>query len=78
MRYPVIQAKRLETKYGMRVVVVLSEEGGNIIEEFLTKRYGDDIDDSDMADIKSKRLQYYLFYKGKRLASSALILQMEL
>jgi hypothetical protein len=78
MRYPVRQAKRVETRYGMRVLMALSEEGGNTIEVFPPKRYGDAIEDTDMDDIKTKRLQYHLTYKGKSSASQALNVQIDL
>jgi hypothetical protein len=65
-------------RYGMRAVMSLDEEDGNIIEVFLQKRYGYAVEDTDITDILTKRLQYYLTYKGKSSASQALILQIEL
>jgi hypothetical protein len=78
MRFPFLHAKRVETNSVMRVVVTLSEEFGNTVEVFLPKRYGDALEDTDMDDINTKQVQYYLTYKGKCSASSALILQIEL
>jgi hypothetical protein len=73
-----MHAKRVETRYGMRVVMALGEEDGNIVEVFLPKRYGYAMEDADVTDIITKRLQYYLTYKGNSSASQALILQIEL
>jgi hypothetical protein len=45
--------------------MALGEDDGNIIEVFLPNRYGDAVEDTDITDINTKRMQYYLTYKGK-------------
>jgi hypothetical protein len=68
----------VETKYGMQVLMALSEEGDNTVEVFLPKRYGDVIDETNMIDINNRHQQYYLFYNNTSLASKALIVQLEM
>jgi hypothetical protein len=63
-RYRVTHAKRIETRHGKRVVLTLLEDD-RVISVFLPKRYGDAMDDSDMQDINTRRLEYYLIYRGK-------------
>jgi hypothetical protein len=53
-RYPVIHAKFLESRYRMRLVVALSEEEGNTVEVFLTKRYSEAVEYMDMVDINTR------------------------
>jgi hypothetical protein len=77
-RYQVMQARRVETQHGLRVLMTLLEEDGDVISVFLPKRYGDAILDSDIADINTKLLQYYLTYKGKSSVSQAVIVEIEL
>jgi hypothetical protein len=71
-RCRVMQAKRIETRHGTRVVLILLEEDDRVISVFLPKRYGDAMEDSDMQDINTRRLLYYLNYRGKSSLSSAL------
>jgi hypothetical protein len=77
-RYRVTQAKRIETRHGMRVVLTLIEEDDRVISFFLPKRYGDAMEDSDLNDINTRLLQYYLTYRGKSSVSSALLVDTEL
>jgi hypothetical protein len=77
-RYRVMQAKRIETRHGTRVVLTLLEEDDRVISVFLPKRYGYAMEDSDIHDINTLRLQYYLIYRGKSSVSSALLVNIEL
>jgi hypothetical protein len=73
-----MEAKRLQTPYGTRVVAALREENRAIvIREFLPKRYSDVFEDSDLDAIKSKQLQYYLTYR-RTSPSKSIILQIDL
>jgi hypothetical protein len=56
-RYRVMHAKRIETRHGTRVVLTLLEDD-RVISVFLPKRYGDAMEDSDVQDINTRRLQY--------------------
>jgi hypothetical protein len=77
-RYRATQAKRIET-HGKRVVLTLIEDGDNrVISVLLPKRYGDAMEDSDIHNINTRRLQYYLTYRGKSSVSSALLVDIEL
>jgi hypothetical protein len=77
-RYRVRQAKRVETRHGSRIVLTLLEEDDNVISVFLPKRYGDAMEDSDLHDINTRRLQYYIIYRRKSSVSQALIVDTEL
>jgi hypothetical protein len=78
-RYRVTQAKRIETRHGSRVALTLIEDEDNrVISVFLPKRYGDAMEDSDIHDINTRRLQYYFTYRGKSSVSSALLVHIEL
>jgi hypothetical protein len=56
----------------------LLEEDGGVISAFIPKRYGDAMEDSDINDINTRRLQCYLPYRGKSPVSQALIVDIEL
>jgi hypothetical protein len=76
-RYRVTHSKRIETRHGTRVVLTLLEDD-RVESVFLPKRYGDAMEDSDITDINTRRLQYYLIYRGKCSVSSALLVDIEL
>jgi hypothetical protein len=77
--YPVVGARRTQTKYGMRIVLALNEvDRGNIVEVFLPKRYSEIIEDADLDSINTKQLQYNLTYRGPSPSSKAIILQLGL
>jgi hypothetical protein len=77
-RYRVMQAKRIETHNGMRVVLTLLEEDNRVISVFLPKRYGNAMENSDIQDINTRRVHYYLIYNGKSTVLSALLVDIEL
>jgi hypothetical protein len=77
-RYRVTHAKSIETRHVTRVVLTLLEEDDRVVSVFLPKRYGDAMEDSDIDDINTRRLQYYLIYRGKSSVSSALYVDIEL
>jgi hypothetical protein len=78
-RYRVTHAKRIETRHVSRVVLTLIEDNDEwVISVFLPKRYGDAMEDSDLNDINTRRLQYYLTYSGQSSVSRALLVDIEL
>jgi hypothetical protein len=77
-RYSVVQAKRIEKRQVSRVVLTLIEEDDRVISVFLPKRYRDAMEDSDIHDINTRRLQYFLTYRGKSSVSPALLVDIEL
>jgi hypothetical protein len=58
--------------------MTLVEEDGNVIRVFLPKGYGDGMEDSDIHDINTRRLHYYITYRGKGSVFQALIVDIEL
>jgi hypothetical protein len=58
--------------------LTLIEEDDRVLSVFLPKRYGDATEESDLPDINTRRLQYYLIYRGKCSVSSALCVDIEL
>jgi hypothetical protein len=77
-RYRVTHAKRIETRHGTRVVLTLLEDDDRVVSVFLPKRYGDAMEDTDITDINTRRLQYHLVYRGKSSVSAALLVDIEL
>jgi hypothetical protein len=61
----------------MLVVLTLIEEDDRVISVLLPKRYIDAMDDSDIHDINTRRLQYYLTHSGKSSVSSALLVDID-
>ena len=77
-RYPLLDCERVDTKYEMSVRLTLREETeDNVIRVFLPRHYGATITDEDMAAINSRRIQYYLSYKGKSATSNRPMLQID-
>jgi hypothetical protein len=76
-RYRVSHAERIEARHGTRVVLTLLEEDDSVVSVFLPKRYGDAMEDSDVHDINTRRLQYYLIYRCKSSVSSVLCVDIE-
>jgi hypothetical protein len=75
--YPVVGVRLTNTKYVVRVVMVLNEVDRGNVEVFLPKRYSDLIEDSDMEAINTNQTQYYLTYKGRSPSSKAIISQLD-
>jgi hypothetical protein len=75
--YRVTQAKRMETRHGKRVVLTLEDGDDRVIfvpAKTIRRRNGG----SDMHDINTRRLHYYLTYRGKSSVSSVLLVDIEL
>jgi hypothetical protein len=58
--------------------MTLLEEDNNVFCVFLLKRYGDAMEDTDITDINTRCLHYYLTHKGNSSDSQALIVDIEL
>jgi hypothetical protein len=63
--YPVVGVRRTNTKFGMRLVMALTEVDRGDVEVFLPKRYIDLIEDSDMEAVNTNQTRYYLTYRGR-------------
>ena len=77
-RYPVIHCDRIGTKYCDSLCLTIREEAeDNIVRVFLPRYYGSAISEEDMAAINSRRIMYYLTYKGKSASSDRPMLLMD-
>ena len=70
-RYPVLQAERIETKYGTSVLVTISESTDNVIKVFLQRRYRMAFTEDYVTAINDKTVLYHLTYKGKCFKSNS-------
>jgi len=62
--YPIVHAKRINTKFGSIVFLSIRESEAKIVQNFLPKRYGDVVSDGDMDRINSKRVSFILFIRA--------------
>jgi hypothetical protein len=74
-RYPIIQARHIDTKYGSTILLSIKSEGGNTIKVFLPKRYGAVFSEQDLTSINSHNISLHLVYKG--MSDKAYILGIE-
>jgi len=74
LRYPVIRAKRLSTKFGMSVVFTLRNSDFNVVQVFLPQLYSDVVTDADIESINSECIDLNLVYKWVCESSNAYIL----
>ena len=63
-KYPIIQAERVETKFGQSVLLTILDSPIKSIKVFLPKRYSAVMTDVDIDDINSKRVPLHLIFKG--------------
>jgi len=61
--YPIVNAKRVTTKYCPTVLLSIRESEVLIVQLFLPKRYCAVISDDDMEKINTKAVSLYLVYK---------------
>ena len=62
--YPITRAKRINTKYGLAVVLTLQSPDEGVVQVFLPQRYSDVINDTDLTGINSKAVALNLVYKS--------------
>ena len=66
-RYPVIHCDRIGMKYGDAVRLTIREDDDdNMLRGFLPRHYGSAISEEYTTAINSRKIQYYLTYKGKK------------
>jgi len=75
--YPIIRAKRIPTKYGLSVVLILRIAETNIVQIFLPIRYGEVMSDADIDAINSKAVSLHLVYEGVCESSKSYLLAIE-
>jgi hypothetical protein len=65
LKYPILLAARVKTRYGPRIVLTLrDDEEAGIAKVFLPARYYSLFSDSDIDAINSQTVQYYFVYRG--------------
>jgi len=74
--YPITRGKRLNTKYGVAVVLTLQGPEDSVVQVFLPQRYSDVITD-DLTAINTKAVALNLVYKGVCDSSKAYLLAIE-
>jgi len=63
--YPLTKANRINTKYGLAVVLTHQGPDEGVVQVFLPQCYSDVMTDSDLASINSKAVALRLVYKGE-------------
>ena len=62
--YPIVHAKRVNTKYGPTVLLSLRDNYEKLVRIFLPKRYANVVTDEDMEKNNSRSVYPSLVYKG--------------
>jgi len=75
--YPITRGKRLNTKYGVAVVLTLQVPEDSVVHVFLPQHYSDVITDNDLTAINTKAVAVNLVYKGVCDSSKAYLLDIE-
>ena len=75
--YPITRAKRLNTKYGVAVVLTLLGPVDSTLQVFLPQRYSEIITDTDLTSINTKAVALSLVYKGVCPATRSYLLAIE-
>jgi len=63
MSYPIVRAKRINTKFVSTILLSIRDSDVNIVQIFLPKLYSDVVSDYDMEKINSKAVYLNLVYK---------------
>ena len=75
--YPITKAKRINTKYGLAVVLTLQDPDEGVVQVFLPQRHSDVITDTDLTTINTKTVALSLVYKGLCDSSKSYLLAIE-
>jgi len=75
--YPIVRAKRINTKFGSTVLLSIRDSEPKIVQIFLPKRYSDVVSDDDMGKNNSKAVSLNLIYKGICDTSKSYLLAIE-
>jgi hypothetical protein len=66
LKYPILLAARVTTKYGLSIVLTLRDDDkATAVKVFLPRRYYSMFSDTDIEDINSQKVRYYLVYRGQ-------------
>jgi len=75
--YPITKAKRINTKYGLAVVLALQGPEDCVVQVFLSQRYSAVITDSELTSINSKAVTLNFVYKGVCDSSKSYLLAID-
>jgi hypothetical protein len=73
-RYPICNARRVETRYGPSVLLTIDGFRERPVSLFLPKRYSAVFSDDDICRIHSKRSLFHIVYNGTDDQSKAYIM----
>jgi len=62
--YPIVHAKRVNTKYGSTLLLSIRDSDEKLVQIFLPKRYANVVTDEDMEKINSRSIYLNLVNKG--------------
>jgi hypothetical protein len=66
LKYSILLAARVTTKFGPSIVLTLrDDEVSTAVKVFLPGRYYSLFSESDIEDINSQKVRYYLVYRGQ-------------
>jgi hypothetical protein len=72
LKYPILLAARVTTKFGPSIVLTLrDDEVSTVVKVFLPGRYYSLFSESDIEDINSQKVRYYLVYRGQNEKTKA-------
>jgi len=63
-KYPIVRAKRVNTRFGGTVLLTIEDSPEQLVKVFLPNRYSVLFNDDDIECISSKCVQLHLIYKG--------------
>jgi len=75
--YPIVHAKRINTKYGPTVLLSIRDVDDKIVDIFLPKRYANVVKDEDLENINSRSVYLNLVYKGLCESSRSFLLAID-
>ena len=75
--YPVLRAERVETKYGVSILLTVRESSVDVVRVYLPKRYTDVFTDPNIVSINNGILKFKLIYHGVCEKTNAFLLSLE-
>jgi hypothetical protein len=75
--YPVLHAESVDTKYGLSILLTISESDDHCVKVFLPRRYSLCLSEEDVSAVNEHTVNYRLIYKGLSSTSRAYVLQIE-
>jgi len=75
--YPIVHAKRINTKYGPTFLLSIRDVDEKLVDIFLSKRYANVVTDEDLENINSRSVYLNLVYKGLCESSRSYLLAID-